>query len=471
TWWQVSYTTGVSGWSAETYLTAASTSSTAPTSTTSTISSLPAGHWYAVPNSNLTAVAPSPYDSRVLNVVTAWSGGTFDTNSDSLIVWGGGHGDYWGNEIYSFNVDTLKWTRLTDPYLPAQNYAFGTGAAVNPDGTPDSRHSYGGLAYLPNQNALWLTGGSTWRSGNGTASTMEFNFGTSQWNSVANSPQGTTDLSSAYDPVTGNVYAYWCGWLWEYSPSSNTWSTKTQGPCYSDGIVSAIDPVHQKMIIIGNGQAFIYDIAHGGGIQNLSATGAGASAMMNAYAPGLAYDSAIGELVGWAGGGSVYALDLSGAQPTWKDVSAVSSNTVSPPATSAHGTYGRWQYAPSVNAFVVVNGADQNVYFYKVSSGGGSITPTPTPTPTPQPSTPAPTLSLSASPTTVSSGGSTTLTWSTTNATACTASGAWSGSQATSGSQTLTNLQSSATYTLSCTGTGGSTSQSTSVSVTAAPVP
>ncbi|OYV83456.1 MAG: hypothetical protein B7X04_04145, partial [Parcubacteria group bacterium 21-54-25] len=32
-------------------------------------------------------------------------------------------------------------------------------------------------------------------------------------------------------------------------------------------------------------------------------------------------------------------------------------------------------------------------------------------TPTPQPSTPAPTLSLSASPTTVSSGGSTTLTW------------------------------------------------------------
>ena len=67
--------------------------------------------------------------------------------------------------------------------------------------------------------------------------------------------------------------------------------------------------------------------------------------------------------------------------------------------------------------------------------------------------TPAPTVTISANPTSVSSGGSSTLTWSSTNATSCTASGGWSGSKATSGTQTLANLTTTATYTLTCTGT------------------
>lgn len=87
-----------------------------------------------------------------------------------------------------------------------------------------------------------------------------------------------------------------------------------------------------------------------------------------------------------------------------------------------------------------------------------------TPTPTPSPS-PAPTLSLSASPSSVLSGGSTTLTWSSTNATSCTASGAWSGSEPTSGSQSVV-VNSSSTYTLSCSGSGGSVTQNAYVTVT-----
>ena len=41
--------------------------------------------------------------------------------------------------------------------------------------------------------------------------------------------------------------------------------------------------------------------------------------------------------------------------------------------------------------------------------------------------TPVPTVTISANPTSVTSGGSSTLTWSSTNATSCTASGGWSG--------------------------------------------
>jgi hypothetical protein len=81
------------------------------------------------------------------------------------------------------------------------------------------------------------------------------------------------------------------------------------------------------------------------------------------------------------------------------------------------------------------------------------------------PSTP-PTVSLTANPTSVPSGSSSTLSWTSTNATSCVASGAWSGNKATSGSQSTGALGSTSTYSLNCTGTGGSTSRSVTVTVT-----
>jgi hypothetical protein len=83
-------------------------------------------------------------------------------------------------------------------------------------------------------------------------------------------------------------------------------------------------------------------------------------------------------------------------------------------------------------------------------------------------SNPPPTVSLTSSPLTVTSGGSATLSWSTSHATSCTASGGWSGSKATSGSQATGALTTSTTYTLTCTGGGGSASATVTVRVAAA---
>ena len=76
-------------------------------------------------------------------------------------------------------------------------------------------------------------------------------------------------------------------------------------------------------------------------------------------------------------------------------------------------------------------------------------------------------VSLDASPTSVASGGSSALTWSTTNATACTASGGWSGARATAGSASTGALTAATnTFTLTCTGAGGTGSDSAVVTVT-----
>ncbi|HUO68864.1 MAG TPA: GDSL-type esterase/lipase family protein, partial [Gammaproteobacteria bacterium] len=77
----------------------------------------------------------------------------------------------------------------------------------------------------------------------------------------------------------------------------------------------------------------------------------------------------------------------------------------------------------------------------------------------------APTVSLSVSPASVTTGGTTQLTWTSTNATSCTASGGWSGSKATSGAATSSALSVTTTFTLTCTGTGGSGSDSKTVTV------
>lgn len=79
---------------------------------------------------------------------------------------------------------------------------------------------------------------------------------------------------------------------------------------------------------------------------------------------------------------------------------------------------------------------------------------------------PPPIISITASPTTVKSGGSAKLTWTTVpNSSICTALGNWSGGKATSGTQSTGALKVSSTYTLTCSDASGVTTESVTVSV------
>jgi hypothetical protein len=78
---------------------------------------------------------------------------------------------------------------------------------------------------------------------------------------------------------------------------------------------------------------------------------------------------------------------------------------------------------------------------------------------------PAPVVTFSSSATSVTKGGTVTLTWSSTNATSCTASGGWTGTQATSGTVTSSALNTSTTFTLTCSGAGLNVAQSVNVAV------
>ena len=74
-------------------------------------------------------------------------------------------------------------------------------------------------------------------------------------------------------------------------------------------------------------------------------------------------------------------------------------------------------------------------------------------------------MQLQAEPSDIAPGGTTTLTWSSTNADTCQASGGWSGTKLVSGSEAVGSVTMTTTFTLQCTGHGGTASASATVTI------
>ncbi len=343
------------------------------------------GHWYEIANTRLFDVAPNPCVhsncDKVGNVTKAWSGGAYDTNRDWYIVWGGGHGDYGGNEIYAFDINALAWSRLNDP-----SYDLGgnSDSGVYPDGTPRSVHSYGYIVYVPNIDRFCTIGAATlYPSGNATTDKVHcndfdnLNSPLRGWELRSTMPHnGKVGARAVYDSATGHVWYNGYDsrdYLMEWDPIANSWAVRTPEQSVSGSKLSAaIDPGRGIFVDIGTGvTAGYYNIREAGTLTKIDLNASGPTTVQSAKAPGFEYDPVSDQFIGWAGGTSVYALDFDARE--WQECPAAGSNSVSPGSQLANGTYGRFQYIPSKNAFIVINDVKNNVFVYKLSTvcGGG----------------------------------------------------------------------------------------------------
>lgn len=94
----------------------------------------------------------APYGQWPL--LDAWNGGAFAQGYGqygALILCGGGHADYYGNEVYAFDLDSRRWQRLTNPY-PTPSFPIENG--IWPDGTPSVSHTYDQVDYHPGTNSF-----------------------------------------------------------------------------------------------------------------------------------------------------------------------------------------------------------------------------------------------------------------------------------------------------------------------------
>lgn len=426
------------------------------------LDTLQPGQWYQAPGSNLSALNPCPSNTCGYSgveghsaVMDSWSGGAYDTKRDRLIVWGGGHNAYAGNEIYVFDIATMAWSRATEPSTGIiQN------ALYYSDGKPSSRHTYNMLVYVPDpvDRFMAIGAGSTYGETGGSGSAVDaFNFATNTWSARASIPSAAGYAAmygsvAAYDAGSGHIWFHdtLSGTLREYDPVANTWQVRVSN-YLEDYSTAAVDPVRRLMVTVGGKTGLLVWNLNSPTSAPTKPTTSGDKTIEGAQAPGFVYDSASKLFVGWDGGTAVYTLNPS--TWVWTKVNPAGSNTVTPTAAEARGTYGRFQYVPSKNVFVGVNRTTENVYFYRLSSGAATT----------------PTVTFAASSSNVSYNGSTTLTWSSTDTTSCNASGSWSGVKATSGSAVISAMTADASFTLSCSGAGGSVSKSVAVTVTGAP--
>ncbi|HVW64350.1 MAG TPA: PEP-CTERM sorting domain-containing protein [Nitrosospira sp.] len=131
----------------------------------SLLDATPAGGWVKASTNYFSDAWPTGADAVQLDsyrfpgqIVRAWSSFAWDPASGSLMLWGGGHANYAGNEMYVWDGSTGAWGRGSLPSRIDSNYFVVGGNA------PQPAHTYDNNLYLP-VNGMFLTFGGANLSG------------------------------------------------------------------------------------------------------------------------------------------------------------------------------------------------------------------------------------------------------------------------------------------------------------------
>jgi hypothetical protein len=313
-------------------------------------------------------------------ITGAWSGGVFDTKRNRLIVWGGGHNDYYGNELYALELDAQTVRRLNAPGLPVASSC--TEGIVN-NTQPNSRHTYDGIEYVAALDRMFVFGGSlACGSGNFGSDTWVFDFDSMQWsrmNPAGPIPRGDAGMMTAYDPVTGLIYLHDRRHLFTYDPAANRYTQlSTSQETLGYHLAATIDPKRRKFVMVGydgnagGGRVYTYDIAPGSTYVMQRITTTGATGLIGQNYPGLDFDPVGDRIVGWGQDtrNVVYFLDLTSR--------AWTSTTISGgPVPVGNGTHGRFRYSAKSGVFALVNRVDDNAFVLRLSNDTAAPPATP----------------------------------------------------------------------------------------------
>ena len=120
----------------------------------------------------------------------AWNSAVYASRfgiSGSMIVFGGGHNNYFGSDVHAFDLASREWRRISDGYVAGADRDYGEGVmypdSVYPDGSPLPPHTYDYVQYDPVGNDYLLLKGQTelGRAVKAVAIPHLFNLDTLRW--------------------------------------------------------------------------------------------------------------------------------------------------------------------------------------------------------------------------------------------------------------------------------------------------
>ena len=324
--------------------------------------------WHSLPNTKLASVCPKDDSlhgtSGCAAVIRAWGGAAADTKRNRLLIWGGGHNDYYGNEVYALDLEMEKMTVIVAPTTQPQACV-----EIQHDGKPSSRHTYYNLAYIPATDQMFSFGGAlACETGTASNATWFLDMETLGWqqNEQAKGktkPNGQPGLSVVvYDPNTNFVFIEDLSDLYKYDVAAKNYTllNSVHGVDYHQSGV--IDTAQRLLFLIGGSQFWAINIAARSNysLQNWTSRVHGCEALMNQAYPGLAFYPEREVVIGWAGGDSVYSFD-----PKTKSCTA-QTYPGGPGPQQANGTNGRFAYFPALKSFALVNDWQQDAFLLKL---------------------------------------------------------------------------------------------------------
>ncbi len=395
--------------------------------------------WNAIPNTNLqisagvnTSPAKCPpnnfngsgynFSDACWNVYTNWSGGALDDQNERMLITGGGHGGYSGNELYTlrYGKATPDYVRLTNPTTPVDNassfgYLPSTATcgqlATSPTCFPPSVHTYGGLMVDPVRKILLQAGGSVAQSGNGVKDmwwldltscnnpvsgatqidpctyTRQDGCGNGSFSATCSDPNwpsaGFDQMYFAYDRVTMTSYFLspnGCT-LRRYDasqPINARFSVLDNGNCSLSGNIQIeADPIHRQLMIAGDGTrnggttgAKVFSYSLDGPYTLTDRTAEVGSACANALSasgsPGLDFDERTQQFVGIpAGLGNTVWVVTAPASGSWSCTSETYAGGPPAPNAQEQGVWGRFRYSPREDAHILCGDPFQNCFYLR----------------------------------------------------------------------------------------------------------
>lgn len=344
-----------------------------------TLLALPDGQWSELPGTAMASAGDMEIDCCDYGApcmlswggILAYSGATLDAARQQIVLWGGGHNDYFGNQLLRFELATLTWQLEYSPtslclYPSDPTYVF-------TNGMPVSRHTYDHIGVISHLGVLFSFSGACaegplWNGGWSFADVWTYDFDAQAWTDHTAQVTGGDDYglglpgnSGEYDPVTRLWFHLTPDGVWAFDLSTLTWTRMTwDGP---PGIerASVLDLVRRRIWSYGGsygGDAALsaYDIASNAFVVVSTVNPPGTRS-----AAGLTYDAANDDLVlfGGASDSSVWNYDL--ATATWTEYAVAGG-----PAGSA--VYGRFMYEQTHNLFLLVDSVN-SVWVWKNTLG------------------------------------------------------------------------------------------------------
>jgi hypothetical protein len=348
--------------------------------------------WCRLVDTKLASVCPDPkqYEAIQANegcggVINDWCGGVGDTKRNRLIVWGGGHRGYFGNEVYALDLDKVAMLRLNDPSdISSIDLTNCTSPEAYSDGRPSSRHTYDGLTYVADADKMYSVAGAGIPCGYAVQGTWTLDLAqvssaragaAAPWTNMSPDPhptKATYGVVSDYDPNGKRVIVDDTYNLWSYDLGSNTYTLLNDSNATNAHIdyhmTGRVDPKRKLFVIIGGtlssgGGVQVFDISQGSSAAQMDWTSqvTGCDGLLDATSPGVAYDPVQDRLVAWAGGDTIYLFN-----PDTKSCTTVSYGG-GPGAQNMNGTFGRFRYFPALKVFAVVNDYKGDAYTLRLT--------------------------------------------------------------------------------------------------------